>query len=170
VRTKSKYSKWSLEKKHLDKYKGASFIRGHNPLIVVSDPVSDSISDNYESSNKKPCIKSGGDGTYTEDIPTDIADSEPIDQCIYDFIKLFGDLYPTVIGLMGGTEEFPPESIMIECNDIPPNYDCLTSLPEYLWRFNDYSYCRYLEYTNSKQFSNAIASKINAKAKILQSI
>jgi len=95
---------------------------------------------------------------------------EPVNQCIYDFIKLFGDLYPTIIGLMGGTEKFPPESIEIACDDIPPNYNNLTSLPEYLWRYNDFSYCRYLEYVSSRQITNAINSKINAKAKYLHSI
>lgn len=97
-------------------------------------------------------------------------DIEPVDQCIYDFIKLFGDLYPTIIGLMGGTEEFPPEYLEIACDDVPPTYNKLSSLPEYLWRFNDYSYCKYLDYQGSKQLNNAIGSKINAKVKYLQSM
>lgn len=97
-------------------------------------------------------------------------DPEPVDQMVYDFITLFGDLYPTIIGLMGGTEQFPPETIEISCDDIPPTYDCLASLQEYLWRFNDYSYCRFLEHVNSKQMCNALNSKINAKIKYLNSM
>jgi len=93
---------------------------------------------------------------------------EPIDQCTYDFIKLFGDLYPTIIGLMGGTEEFPPESIPISCQTIPGTYNNLSSLPEYLWRYNDYSYCRYIEYQLSRQITNALSSKINTKTRYLQ--
>ena len=97
-------------------------------------------------------------------------DPEPVDQCIYDYIKLFGELYPTIIGLMGGTETFPPETTEIGCNDIPPTYEELNCLPEYLWRFNDYSYCRYLEYVSSKQLGYALNAKINSKARYLHSI
>ncbi len=130
--------------KHSDKYKGASLIRGGNN------------SDKY---NKK---------YSTED--SSKQDYEPIDPQIYDFIRLFGELYPTIIGLMGGTEEFPPESIQISCEDIPAGYEDLSSLPEYLWRFNDYSYCCYLDIINAKKFNNNLKSKINAKVHKLNSI
>lgn len=70
---------------------------------------------------------------------------EPIKGYVYDFIRMFGELYPTLVGLMGGTEFFPPESIEITKNDIPPHYHQLATLPEFLWRFNDYSYCRMME-------------------------
>ena len=97
------------------------------------------------------------------------SDREPINPEIYDLIRLFGDLYPTLIGLMGGTEEFPPESIQISCENIPPNYEELSSIPEYLWRFNDYSYCKYLDIIFAKQFNNNLTAKINAKVQILNS-
>ncbi|MEM3062153.1 MAG: hypothetical protein QW303_01215, partial [Nitrososphaerota archaeon] len=87
---------------------------------------------------------------------------------VYDFIRRFGELYPTIVGLMGGTEEFPPDDIMVECDSIPPNYNDLKSLPEYLWRFNDYSYCRYLEYIRSRERSISLATKVNVKARDLQ--
>lgn len=134
----------------------------------------DSCNNSYDPYNKpcnqvfsKPCI--GACPSNCPDICYDPCKPcpEPVDQCIYDFIKLFGDLYPTIIGLMGGTEVFPPESIEITCNDIPANYNCLRCLPEYFWRFNDYSYCRYIEYIGSKQLGNALASKVNAKARYL---
>jgi hypothetical protein len=161
-------------KKHFDKYRGASFRRGDTNNINSEDDISN---DNYSEEDaptpcSKPYVKLPADGVcanvYVEDPYK--PDQEPYDLCIYEYIKLFGDLYPTIIGLVGGTENFPPESIEIGCNDIPPTYECLASIPEYLWRFNDYSYCRYLEYVNSKQMINAINSKINAKAKYLQSI
>ena len=97
-------------------------------------------------------------------------DYEPVDQCIYDFIKLFGDLYPTLVGLMGGTENFPAEGTEINCSSIPPNYDLLLSIPEYLWRFNDYSYCIYLDIVHSRQCINTIGSKINARARLLKQL
>lgn len=146
--------------KHYEKYRGASFRRGDNQS-----------KDNYGNSNcydsDAPDSTAMSQQMYIDPLQ---ADTEPVDPCIYEFIKLFGDLYPTIIGLMGGTEQFPPESIEVGCNDIPANYDYLDSLPEYLWRFNDFSYCRYLEQQSYKQLGNALGSKINTKTKYLQSI
>jgi hypothetical protein len=166
-------------RKHLEKYRGASFRRGDTHNIMITSEPCDPISEKYETSPSGRTYSNqySDSKPYSENVSPDFRtaenykpDPEPIDQCIYEFIKLFGDLYPTLIGLMGGTEEFPPESIEIGCNDIPPNYDSLASLPEYFWRFNDYSYCRYLEYLGSKQLITAIGAKINAKAKYLHSI
>lgn len=95
---------------------------------------------------------------------------EPADVYTYEFIKLFGELYPTLIGLMGGTEEFPPDSIQIELGSVPANYDGLENLPGYLWRFNDYSYCCYVEYQSSRQLVSSIGAKVCAKVRYLQSI
>lgn len=150
--------------KHLEKYRGAFFRRGdqHNTYGKYNLPhqpnrmeYSESESENSE---KTPFLNS------------EQQDVEPVDQYVYEFIKLFGDLYPTIIGLMGGTENFPPENIEINCNDIPPNYDGLKTLPEYLWRFNDYSYCRFLEHIGSRQLYRSLDQKINNKIKYLQSI
>ncbi|MEM0354069.1 MAG: hypothetical protein QXW79_00670 [Thermoplasmata archaeon] len=86
----------------------------------------------------------------------------------HDFIRRFGELYPTIVGLMGGTEEFPPDDIVVECESIPPNYNDLETLSEYLWRFNDYSYCRYLEYIRSKERTVSLAAKVNVKTRDLK--
>ncbi|XWV26147.1 hypothetical protein QJ857_gp0932 [Tupanvirus soda lake] len=164
-------------KKHMERYRGATFRRGDPHRVEQPEPtIYDNYSDSESSTHSRAYIKSSDNSLCAENIsdfcPPDAykKDIPPVDPCVYEFIKLFGDLYPTIIGLMGGTEEFPPESIEISCNDIPSNYDCLTSVPEYLWRYNDFSYCRYLEYTASKQMSNAINAKINAKAKYLHSM
>ena len=150
-------------KKHLEKYRGASFRRGDERDI--------NIGTSYDNpcDNDKQCIDNNSCPDLCPPEPCK-PECEPVDPCIYDFIKLFGDLYPTLVGLMGGTEVFPPECIEVNCNNIPANYDCLAALPEYLWRFNDYSYCRHLEYTSSKQLHNALATKVNAKAKYLQNL
>ena len=168
-------------RKHLDRYRGATFRRGDD-----RDP-NDTTSDNYTAN---PCSRACDSDELCSDstrisqcldnnkpacpdfCPPESCkpECEPVDPCIYDFIKLFGDLYPTLVGLMGGTEVFPPECIEVDCNSIPSNYDCLAALPEYLWRFNDFAYCRYLDYVNSKQLHNALATKVNAKAKYLQTI
>jgi hypothetical protein len=148
--------------KHLEKYRGAFFRRGdqHHVLEQCDPSYQQDRTENSESSvSEQPQIY----GARQQNI-------KPVDQYIYEFIKLFGNLYPTIIGLMGGTEYFPPENIEVNCSDIPPNYDGLTSLPEYLWRFNDYSYCKYLEYLNSKQLYRNLDQKISAKARYLQSI
>ena len=177
-------------KKHFDKYRGASYRRGDNTRFVDDRNASHGCGDNTRfvddrsesspecsdsdssRSGRGPCVDPCKDNLCPDFLTGDPCkpQCEPIDECIYDFIKLFGDLYPTIIGLIGGTEVFPPECIEINCNDIPPNYDCLASLPEYLWRFNDFSYCQHIEYTSAKQMHNALSSKITARAKYLQSI
>lgn len=138
--------------KHYERYRGAFYRRG------------DSRDQNCESDIYD---NSGSDNSNCSDFNDYQPDVEPVDPCIYGFIRLFGDLYPTIVGLMGGTEEFPPESIEISCDDIPADYDSLSTIPEYLWRYNDYSYCRYIEYTNSRQMTNALGCKINSKVKYL---
>lgn len=93
---------------------------------------------------------------------------EPIDQCIYDYIRLFGDLYPTIVSIIGGTIDFPPENYKVNCEEIPQNYDTLTNIPEFLWRFNVFSYCKYVQYIAEKQVTNALQTKINNKVKYLK--
>lgn len=168
-------------RKHFEKYKGASYRRGDDLEMVYNAPEPHWSNDCYidEQGNpvrtiKRNIILSGDQDHYDPmaSPSTEIydADIEPFDQYIYDYIRLFGDLYPTIIELMGGTESFPPETIKIGCHDIPPTYDYLASIQEYLWRFNDYSYCRYLEYIASKQLDFALNAKVNSKARYLNSI
>ncbi|BCS83228.1 hypothetical protein QLL95_gp0895 [Cotonvirus japonicus] len=134
--------------KHYEKYRGATIRRGEYGQTCYPNDIY-SESDNNIPQKPEP---------------------EPIDQCVYDFIRLFGDLYPTVVGLMGGTEKFPPEMIEMTCSDIPANYNDLMSITEYLWRFNDYSYCKYLEYVCTRQLHNILDYKINEKTRYLHSI
>jgi len=124
----------------------------------------------YQSNQPEPIMRPhnmSGFDVYDKEY---IENEKPIYKCTYEYIRLFGDLYPTIIGLMGGTEVFPPETIKISCYEIPPNYDTLSSLPELLWRFNDYSYCRYLEYNWSRQLDKALDCKISTKVRYLQSM
>ena len=88
-------------------------------------------------------------------------------KCVYKYIQLFGDLYPTLLGIMGGTETFPPDNLVIKCKEIPDNYDDLPTLNRFLWRFNDFSYCKYLENIAARQINLLTCSKINAKARYL---
>lgn len=142
-------------RKFYDKYKGATIRRQ---------------SDDQNKFYETECAENNFNADHAIKQIYGKADPEPIDQCVYDFIRLFGDLYPTLIGLMGGTEKFPPESIEINCNEIPHSYEDLTIIPEFLWRFNDFSYCRYLEYICSKQLHNVLNYKVNEKTRYLQSI
>lgn len=89
----------------------------------------------------------------------------PIPPEDYAFIKQFLDLYPILIGLMGGAEQFP-EDTGIRIGDIPPNYDLLPTIADYLWRFNDYSHC--LREAMEKQDNiKQITTKINDKVRLL---
>jgi len=97
-----------------------------------------------------------------------IPDCIPIDQCIYEYIRLFGDLYPTIVSILGGTIVFPPENYKIRCNEIPTNYDNLHNIPEFLLRFYYFSYCKYIQYFAEKQIGNALQTKITKKTKILK--
>lgn len=175
-------------RKHFEKYRGASFRRGDGHDIHnenVTECANESVSEGYESEyNSEACPKPNPCPPCTPCPPCPPCpapceqvcpepcnvECEPLDPCLYDFIKLFGDLYPTIIGLMGGTESFPPENIEVSCFSIPSTYDSLASIPEYLWRFNDFSYCRYIENVNARQLHNAISSKVNAKVKYLHTI
>ena len=129
-------------KKHTEKYIGASLRRGDDALKIINQ------------NNKEIQITN--------------TNYEPVDKCKYEYIKLFGDIYPTIISILGGTEFFPPENLVINCNNIPQNYNYLTSIPEFLWRFNDFSYCKYINYLASKQLDNVIKAKINNKTKYLR--
>lgn len=145
------------QKYNFDKYKnkiaGASLIRNRSQFDI-----------NFPQDNSE-------DSSYSEDIDM-IAqmDMDPTDPAIYEYIRMFDDLYPTILGLMGGIEEFPPETIEIACDDIPANYIGLMSIPEYLWRFNDYSYCQYIEYISARHLVNCINSKISEKARYLNQV
>lgn len=89
---------------------------------------------------------------------------------VHDYIRIFGGLYPTIISLMGGTEIFPSEFLRVACDAIPQNYCDLNNIPEYLWRFNDYSYCIYKNYIDSKQLVMSLCAKKNNRVKYLYTI
>ena len=93
----------------------------------------------------------------------------PISECIYRTIDSFVELYPTLTEIMGTDTIFPPCSTM-NCTKIPPNYDCLVTIQQFLWRYNNYSYCIYLDYIGSKKVAIALSTKITYKTKYLQSL
>jgi hypothetical protein len=90
-----------------------------------------------------------------------------IEPCVYHNIKIFGDLYPVIISLMGGTKDFPPEYMLLHCKDIADNYDMMTTLSEFLWRFNDYSYKEYME--SLPDIQPNLTNKINNKIRTMSS-
>lgn len=163
------YDKDSLRKKNdrfkkfLNKNQGAFVRRG---VCDDESMYDDSYSEDYiyYTPNNMSDIR-----TSDYPIPCRTPDPEPLDQSIYDFIKMFGNLYPTLVGLMGGTENFPAEQT-VSCLEIPDNYYDLESLIAYLWRYNDYSYCKYLQSIQLKKVKIALNTKINSKVKFLQSM
>lgn len=96
-------------------------------------------------------------------------DVTPIPQADYDYIKLFTDLYPIIIGLMGGAERFP-EDTPVSLEEIPTNYDYLPTISDYLWRFNDFSFCIYSNRQKCDVISEITSAKVNNKTRYLLSI
>jgi hypothetical protein len=90
-----------------------------------------------------------------------------VEPCVYQNIKIFGNLYPVIISLMGGTKEFPPEDMLLHCTDIAENYNMMDTISEYLWRFNDYSYKEYME--SMPEYQPNLINKINNKIRSLSS-
>jgi hypothetical protein len=95
---------------------------------------------------------------------------ETIDQCTINFIKMFCKIYPTITNIMGGCNCFPDEMKQLHCNSIPANYDGLRAINDFLWRYQDFSYCQYLDVVNSKIVTNALQSKIDDKVRYLKSL
>ena len=93
----------------------------------------------------------------------------PISQCDYDFIVAFMQIYPTISNIIGGGQSLPSECLQMT-SSIPANYDFLTTVPEYLWRFNDYSYTRYVDFVNSSRVVVSINSRISDKIRYLKTL
>lgn len=91
----------------------------------------------------------------------------PVEPEIYEYIQMFADLYPSLVGIMGGTEIFPPENMVINCHHIPRGYHELGSISGYLLRFNDYSYCRHIQLQNNNQIAKDLNTKVSDRIKIL---
>lgn len=90
-----------------------------------------------------------------------------IDPCVYEYIDMFNELYPTINCILGGYDCLPPSD---DCGCIPNDYNCLNTIKEYLWRFNDFSYCKYLDYVNSKRLTSSLNLKINDKIRYLKTL
>lgn len=85
-------------------------------------------------------------------------------RCIIGKIDAFQDLYPTINEIISGLEILPPLSCKkIACDTLTPNYNCLYTISELLWKFSEYSYCQYRDYTDSKIIANNIRASINSK-------
>lgn len=128
---------------------------GYNLLTPVLAPCFNGLVDDYP--NPDVCI------------PTPPI-NPPINPVIYDQIRIFHQLYPTLSRLMGGYENFPVELMKMNCGNIPPNYECLVTIPQFLWRFNNFSYCHYIDYVNSRKIEIALGVKINNKVRYLKSL
>lgn len=96
-----------------------------------------------------------------------LPDCVPPSECTYNFIRVFNELYPTITEIMGGTI-FPTPCQNLSCCDIPPNYCNINSIPSFLLRFTEFSYCAYLEYIDSKQVHNALGANIDNKIRYLK--
>lgn len=90
-------------------------------------------------------------------------------QGIFEYIAQFGNLYPNLISLMGGTDH-QPHNVPIRFSQINPSFLDLTALPEYLWRFNDYAYCCYLKQQDSAKVPVCRSRQINDKVMYLKTL
>jgi hypothetical protein len=139
---------------HYDRFSGARLLR--NPDDTDTDMNSDDGS--------SVC-------TDTESVCSSRTDNcEPPDQCIVDYIKMFCRIYPTITGIMGGCDCFPDECKQLDCNNIPNNYHGLDTINDFLWRYQDFAYCRYLDVVNSKIVTNALQAKIDDKVRYLKTV
>lgn len=98
---------------------------------------------------------------------TYIPDCMPPPQSDYDFIKIFIELYPAIAQTMGGAS-FPEPCQGLFCSDIPDNYDGIFTLNDYLTRFNEFSYCSYLLYIDTKLLSNSVGVQIDNRIRYLK--
>uniref|UniRef100_A0A6C0C950 Uncharacterized protein n=1 Tax=viral metagenome TaxID=1070528 RepID=A0A6C0C950_9ZZZZ len=89
-------------------------------------------------------------------------------ECIYDFIDIFYDMYPTINELIVGSMDVPLECELVSCATIPPFYFGLESIPQYLWRFGTFSYCAYKDYVASKIKFNSVGTNINNKINLME--
>lgn len=175
--------------KHNDRYKGARYRRGESKSSRASKFGADTCSpcgapcklpctpcNSCKPCNPcnpcKPCNPCPPSPCNPcNPVTSDPCGSCPIDTtCIINFITEFQSLYPTIVDILGGTTCLPDPCEKINCSTIPASYDCLTCIPEYLWRYNNFSYCKYLDYLGSKQVANVISAKINATNLYLQSL
>jgi len=91
-------------------------------------------------------------------------------ECLYDFIDIFYDMYPTISDLIVGSMDVPLECENVLCLTIPPTYFRLESIPEYLWRFSTFSYCAYRNYVASRIKFNAVGIRINNKINYMETL
>lgn len=98
-----------------------------------------------------------------------VIDCIPPSECYYEFIKLYCELYPAITSIMGGYH-FPEPCQNLLCCDIPANYYKLYSIPDFLLRFAEYSYCVYLECIELKQVTHALGPRIDGKIRYLKSL
>jgi hypothetical protein len=109
---------------------------------------------------------------YVEKTNCPILDNMPPNaknnECIYDFIDIFYDLYPTISELIVGSTDVPLECDLVSCATIPPFYFGLESIPQYLWRFSTFSYCAYKSYIASRLKFNSVGLNINNKINYME--
>jgi|GEM_PF-3634216 len=136
--------------KHYDRYVGSRMTRGQNG--------SETFDTGSQCSTSSSC-------------PTSVCpDCQPVDPCIIAFIRIFCDVYPNITSYMGGCENLPEEVCAIDCNNIPLNYNNLESVPQMLSRFNDFAFCTYMDYVNSRVVNVSVNAKVNSKIRYLRTL
>lgn len=133
-------------------------------LLRAKNDVSEEFSDNESVSESVSNSIASSNTVITNSI------IDPIDPSVYEFIKMFCSIYPSITNVMGGCTDFPPDNRTITCNMIPKNYNNLVHICEYLWRFFDFSYCKYIGEINNRTVNNTLKSKINNTTYYLRSV
>jgi len=130
--------------------------------IVLLDTV-DSYPENINE-RRKSMLRRGQDNKIKGQM---IEFCEKIYPADYDFINLFDQIYPNILCIMGGSKKFPPENLKIYSEDVPRQYNDLDKIPQYLWRYHDYSYCQYLKSLHLSTVDQ-LQKKIEKKSKSLK--
>lgn len=144
---------------YFDRNAGARLLR---PQIIDDD-----FSSEQSTISRSPSVDSiASQSSYCSTISTQY---EPLDPTVYAFVKIFCTIYPTLTSFMG-CDNLPEENRKIVCSMIPRNYSSLRCILEFLWRYFDYSYCKYVNYINSRVVNNALQAKITSKVRYLKNL
>lgn len=144
---------------YFDRNAGSRLLR---PRIIDEDTISEMSSESLTRSFSTDTNISSCSTTTSNQM-------EPLDPTVYEFVKIFCTIYPTLTSFMG-CDNLPGENRKIICNMIPRNYNNLCCILEFLWRYFDYSYCKYINYVNSRVVTNALQSKITSKVRYLRNL
>ena len=96
--------------------------------------------------------------------------SEEVEDCVLAHISAFCGLYPNITKIMGICSDLPDVYKYLSCATIPPSYDGLLTINQFLWRYEEFSYCKYIDMISAKLVNNALSTKVDEKIRYLKTV